>query len=688
MSGTNLISGPFGTGTVMFFNDLENDTTAGVRTGTIGTALQVPDDGNAYTVANEIIFGEITPAGFNLDSVTIQVGPTNPDTSLTLTGNTQGTVRGTAAIDQDGPRHAEPRHSIQCECRSQLPVHGGVQLRQHHPPITIGSLTVNSPVPWPERVGELPRSEHHAQRRLDARSSTTRGLSLTTRISDGIGPLPTLTFNGGTFDYLGAPGTAATEAMGPIQLNGGAATIESTPGTGGGTVVLISAGLNAKHGGDDQFRRREYTVHAGRCRARTRPTSSSSRRRPPSTPTNDAGTISSIVVTNGGVGYTSVPAVTLSGGGGTYASATATMLDGVVTGVTVTGATGYGSLPDVTIAPPVSPAAATAAIDPLGTVTEIDIASGGSGYTTVPEVFLSGGNSAIPATAVATLTAGVVTAITITNPGAGYTSPPTVTISARAVTATATASIGSNGQLSSITVNSGGAGYTTVPAVTLIGGGFTTPATATAEITNGVVTAIDITDPGSGYTTVPTVQIAPRPAALATAEAELANPDGFLPFATVTGVTPTAFDFATYYTGDNGSVGIGAYTGYASSIAAAKAVKVASATATRTGDMITAIRVTALGTGYTTVPNVTLVGGGATIPATAVATVVGGGVTAITIVNGGTGYTSTPTVVIDPPLADVVKETKTTDSVGPPARRSPGCCWPRRRSRRSRSMAR
>ena len=61
-------------------------------------------------------------------------------------------------------------------------------------------------------------------------------------------------------------------------------------------------------------------------------------------------------------------------------------------------------------------------------ISSIAVTAGGSAYSTVPIVSISGGGG-YGATAQATISAGAVTAITILNPGRGYTSNPTVTIS-------------------------------------------------------------------------------------------------------------------------------------------------------------------------------------------------------------------------------------------------------------------
>ena len=67
--------------------------------------------------------------------------------------------------------------------------------------------------------------------------------------------------------------------------------------------------------------------------------------------------------------------------------------------------------------------------------------SGGSGYSSVPAVSFSGGGGS-GAAATASISGGKVTFITVTNSGSGYTSAPTVTIAGNA---TATAILNNRG---------------------------------------------------------------------------------------------------------------------------------------------------------------------------------------------------------------------------------------------------
>ena len=144
--------------------------------------------------------------------------------------------------------------------------------------------------------------------------------------------------------------------------------------------------------------------------------------------------VPNIILTNPGNGYTSAPTVALIGGGGTGATAQAT-IDGFVDSITVTNA--------------------------------------GSGYLTAPLVTLTGGGGT-GATATSTISGGKVTAITVTNRGTGYTSAPIVTINdggGIATTATAVANVVSG--ISSLKITNPGTGYASAPSVTFSGGGGT-----------------------------------------------------------------------------------------------------------------------------------------------------------------------------------------------------------------------
>lgn len=171
------------------------------------------------------------------------------------------------------------------------------------------------------------------------------------------------------------------------------------------------------------------------------------------TATISNGVVTGYTMTNVGSGYTSVPAVTISGGlAAVQATATSTVSNGVLTGFTITNpGAGYrltsnaGSsnviTPTVTVAEP--PAAVTAVATATlsnSTVTGYTITNAGSGYFTAPTVSIgipNMGNQ--PATAMATVSNGSVTGFTITSGGSGYTVPPEVTISAPPVqTGTAT----------------------------------------------------------------------------------------------------------------------------------------------------------------------------------------------------------------------------------------------------------
>lgn len=165
--------------------------------------------------------------------------------------------------------------------------------------------------------------------------------------------------------------------------------------------------------------------------------------------------VAALTLTSGGSGYTSDPIVTLTGGGGTGATAIAQ-----------------------TSAPVIS----------------IEIRNGGANYTSAPTVNITGGGGT-GATATATITNGSITAITLTSGGSNYTSAPTVAFSGGGGTGASAFATRGTGPVANLLVAWPGSGYTSAPTVAITGGGGT-GATATATISTGQA-CIDVCDRGA-----------------------------------------------------------------------------------------------------------------------------------------------------------------------------------------------
>ena len=111
-------------------------------------------------------------------------------------------------------------------------------------------------------------------------------------------------------------------------------------------------------------------------------------------------TAASFTIDGGTAVYSSAPSVTLSGGGGYGATATATLTNGVVSGITVTTAgTGYTGAPAIAFSGGTVTSAGTY---PTGTgnatnftVSGITLTSPGSGYTAAPTVFFGSGTGTV-----------------------------------------------------------------------------------------------------------------------------------------------------------------------------------------------------------------------------------------------------------------------------------------------------
>ncbi len=243
------------------------------------------------------------------------------------------------------------------------------------------------------------------------------------------------------------------------------------------------------------------------------------------TPILDDGFVLGATVTSGGAGYFTTPNVSISGGGGSGALATATVNSGVVTAINIINpGSDYISLPTVSIDPP---------SDPLNGQTNANLNISGATTNDAGNYFLVVSNNYGAATSsVVSLTVNVPVYI-ITQPQ-NLTVPPgsnasfSVTaggntpfsyqwyaLPATNTTATATALV-LDGFVYGATVNNGGNGYVSIPNVQILGGGGS-GASATAVVSNGTVVAVNVTNTGSGYASTPLIQIDPPSAVNLTA---------------------------------------------------------------------------------------------------------------------------------------------------------------------------
>ncbi len=387
---------------------------------------------------------------------------------------------------------------------------------------------------------------------------------------------------------------------------------------------------------------------------------------------NEFGSVVSVIVTAGGAGYSSTPAVVFSEvissltvlNGGSGATGTATVSGGALTTLNLTaGGSGYVNAPDVLVVDAAglgSGAVVTATVS-NGAVSALNLVSGGAGYVTpllwirpagnrahartnpgsftpvmsggtVASVTINngggnypvgatarfvGGNPAVAATVTVTVVAGVITAVTPAG-GSGYASPPTLVIDLKdpqllfqggsPITAATGAPVFGATGIDHVDVSCPGGDYDPGTTLTLSGGGGT-GAVLLPVIVGGQILAVTVVNPGTGYTSAPTVNFV--------GAVNGAN-------AILTPVLGTAITAATLSTPGSG---------YTSLPVAAITTPVKNITLQNGGS------------GYTLAPAVTLSApedpNG--VPATAVA-VLGGMVTAVQITNGGSGYTSPATM--------------------------------------------
>ena len=216
--------------------------------------------------------------------------------------------------------------------------------------------------------------------------------------------------------------------------------------------------------------------------------------------TKTFGPVTSIDITNAGSDYdaSNPPNIEITGGGGTGATGSVTV-NGSITEIVVTdGGSGYTSSPLVSIVGGGGFGAAATAIVTKGVVSSILMNTNGTGYTSQPSITIVGGGGN-GATATASVR-GPVKSVAITNGGESYTSNPTVSLNSGS--GAVAQAIVNNGRIISIAIISAGSGYTTAPEVTIQGDGFGAVARANIDLDGenaGRVTSIEIINRGINY---------------------------------------------------------------------------------------------------------------------------------------------------------------------------------------------
>jgi hypothetical protein len=293
--------------------------------------------------------------------------------------------------------------------------------------------------------------------------------------------------------------------------------------------------------------------------------------------------IGAIAVGTGGMGYSAAPVISVSGGNGVGAFVSAVVSAGRITAFEVIrSGSGYTATPSITIDSG-SSAAAIAVLRPT-VVDSIEITYDGNGaYSTMPNISITPIGSGATAGTVTML----VTNATITNSGSGYTLGDVLLTSGGDGTSNASiqvTSVGTIGEILSYNLITSGS-YTFLPILKSnnIRGG--SGRSATFDLTVGIE-SIQVDSPGVDYTTPPTVIITPT--------------DG------------------------NG--------------------RGAAAVTRLTTWWVNQIVVTNSGSGYTSIPLVTITSGDG---AQATAVITNGSISAVEIIDRGANYTCPPRVSID-----------------------------------------
>ena len=344
-----------------------------------------------------------------------------------------------------------------------------------------------------------------------------------------------------------------------------------------------------------------------------------------------------------------------------------------------TGASSQITAPGLNIATPSGTGAQFQAVT-VGSVVAVTVNAGGSGYATAPSVTFSDPPSQPPGSNIATAAAtgyaiivsGSVNQVVITSGGLGYSEPPTITFSSGGATATARVQTSFVASFKKI---SGGLNYTEPPQVKISGGGGT-GATATATINSATLNVSSIATVGTiatattsaphGYSKDQTVTISGADQLVYNGPKVITS----VPLTTISGVTisrigaiatavtPTPHDYST---GDVVTIAGASPAGYNGNVI----VTVFSNPNEFTYTVASTLTTPATGTITSSVPDptgttFTFNAPSGTLPSTnSGITSFSGEVTSIQVVTSGSGYTSVPTVTITPSTGVFVAFTST-----------------------------
>ena len=230
--------------------------------------------------------------------------------------------------------------------------------------------------------------------------------------------------------------------------------------------------------------------------------------------------IRSLEVTNPGSGYTSDPAITISGNAEATAHAhTAGFrpmkflrsrqglmvgVDGMGRGIRWDGKS--SSVSPLGLLPPQYSPTVTTSPETSKYVAAIEIFEPGSGYSSPPSVTISGGTPTTPAKARAFVSNGRVSSVEVTERGSGYQGVPVISI-AGGNPSNPTLAVNVSGRLDTIEVTNSGGGYTATPSVTFAQTNGLTGANAYAVSDGDKLTGIFITAAGTGATAAPAISV-------------------------------------------------------------------------------------------------------------------------------------------------------------------------------------